>query len=228
MTKFVIDPAPQVCLPIRGFSESFPVRRIYCIGRNYADHAIEMGHDPNKEPPFFFQKNAQNVDTSGTFPYPPQTSDVHHEMELVVALKSGGADISLENALEHVYGYRLGLDMTRCDLQGEAKKLGRPWEVGKSFEKSAPMSELVPASETGHLDQGRICLKVNGEIKQDGDLNQMIWKVPEMIAYLSRFYDIAGGDLIMSGTPAGVGPIQRGDKMECEIENLGTMTIEVI
>ena len=228
MTKFVIDPAPQVCLPIRGFSESFPVRRIYCIGRNYADHAIEMGHDPHKEPPFFFQKNAQNVDTSGTFPYPPQTSDVHHEMELVVALKSGGAEISLDNALEHVYGYGLGLDMTRRDLQGEAKKLGRPWEVGKSFEKSAPMSELVPASETGHLDQGRICLKVNGEIKQDGDLNQMIWKVPEMIAYLSRFYDIAGGDLIMSGTPAGVGPIQRGDKMECEIEHLGTMTIEVI
>ena len=228
MTKFVIDPAPQVCLPIRGSNESFPVRRIYCIGRNYADHAIEMGHDPNKEPPFFFQKNAQNVDTSGTFPYPPQTSDVHYEMELVVALKSGGADISLDAALEHVYGYGLGLDMTRRDLQGEAKKLGRPWEVGKSFEKSAPMSELVNASETGYLDQGRICLKVNGEVKQDGDLNQMIWKVPEMIAYLSRFYDIAGGDLIMSGTPAGVGPVQRGDKIECEIENLGTMTFEVI
>ena len=156
MTKFVIDPAPQVCLPIRGSNESFPVRRIYCIGRNYADHAIEMGHDPNKEPPFFFQKNVQNVDTSGTFPYPPQTSDVHYEMELVIALKSGGADISLEAALEHVYGYGLGLDMTRRDLQGEAKKLGRPWEVGKSFEKSAPMTELVPASETGHLDQGRI------------------------------------------------------------------------
>ena len=215
-------------LSIQYSNESFPVRRIYCIGRNYADHAIEMGHDPNKEPPFFFQKNAQNVDTSGTFPYPPQTSDVHYEMELVVALKSGGADISLDGALEHVYGYGLGLDMTRRDLQGEAKKLGRPWEVGKSFEKSAPMSELVPASETGHLDQGRICLKVNGETKQDGDLNQMIWKVPEMIAYLSRFYDIAGGDLIMSGTPAGVGPVQRGDKIECEIENLGTMTVEVI
>ena len=215
-------------LSIQYSNESFPVRRIYCIGRNYADHAIEMGHDPNKEPPFFFQKNAQNVDTSGTFPYPPQTSDVHYEMELVVALKSGGADISLDTALEHVYGYGLGLDMTRRDLQGEAKKLGRPWEVGKSFEKSAPMTELVPASETGHLDQGRICLKVNGETKQDGDLNQMIWKVPEMIAYLSRFYDIAGGDLIMSGTPAGVGPVQQGDKIECEIENLGTMTVEVI
>ncbi|MBT7204691.1 MAG: fumarylacetoacetate hydrolase family protein [Deltaproteobacteria bacterium] len=228
MTKFVIDPAPKVCLPIRGSNESFPVRRIYCIGRNYGDHAIEMGHDPNKESPFFFQKNAQNVDTSGKFPFPPQTSDVHHEIELVVALKSGGTDISLDNALEHVYGYGLGLDMTRRDLQGEAKKLGRPWEVGKSFEKSAPMSELVPASETRHLDQGRICLKVNGEIKQDGNLNQMIWKVPEMIAYLSRFYDIAGGDLIMSGTPAGVGPIQRGDKMDCEIENLATLTVEVI
>ena len=228
MTKFVIDPAPQVCLPIRGSNESFPVRRIYCIGRNYGDHAIEMGHDPNKESPFFFQKNAQNVDTSGKFPFPPQTSDVHHEIELVVALKSGGTDISLDKALEHVYGYGLGLDMTRRDLQGEAKKLGRPWEVGKSFEKSAPMSELVPASETRHLDQGRICLKVNGEIKQDGNLNQMIWKVPEMIAYLSRFYDIAGGDLIMSGTPAGVGPIQRGDKMDCEIENLATLTVEVI
>ena len=146
----------------------------------------------------------------------------------MVALKIGGADISLDAALEHVYGYGLGLDMTRRDLQGEAKKLGRPWEVGKSFEKSAPMSELVPSSETGHLDQGRICLRVNEEIKQDGDLNQMIWKVPEMIAYLSRFYDIAGGDLIMSGTPAGVGPVQRGDKIECEIENLGTMTVEVI
>ncbi|MBT6727755.1 MAG: fumarylacetoacetate hydrolase family protein [Deltaproteobacteria bacterium] len=228
MTKFVIDPAPKVCLPIRGSNESFPVRRIYCIGRNYGDHAIEMGHDPNKESPFFFQKNAQNVDTSGKFPFPPQTSDVHHEIELVVALKSGGTDISLDKALEHVYGYGLGLDMTRRDLQGEAKKLGRPWEVGKSFEKSAPMSELVPASETRHLDQGRICLKVNGEIKQDGNLNQMIWKVPEMIAYLSRFYDIAGGDLIMSGTPAGVGPIQRGDKMDCEIENLATLTVEVI
>ena len=215
-------------LSIHYSNQSFPVRKIYCIGRNYADHAIEMGHDPNKEPPFSFQKNAQNVDTSGTFPYPPQTSDVHYEMELVVALKSGGADISLDAALEHVYGYGLGLDMTRRDLQGEAKKLGRPWEVGKSFEKSAPMSELVPASETGHLDQGRICLKVNGETKQDGDLNQMIWKVPEMIAYLSRFYDIAGGDLIMSGTPAGVGPVQRGDKIECEIENLATMTVVVI
>ena len=147
MIKFVIDPAPKVCLPIRGSNESFPVCRIYCIGRNYADHAIEMGHDPNKEPPFFFQKNAQNVDTSGTFPYPPQTSDVCYEMELVVAPKSGGADISLNAALDHVYGYGLGLDMTRRDFQGEAEKLGRPWEVGKSFKRSAP--SLFPRVRPG-------------------------------------------------------------------------------
>ena len=186
-----------------------------------------MGHEPNKEPHVYFHKTAKNADTSGTFPYPPQTSDVHYEADFMVALKSGLADISLEATLEHVLGYGLGLDMTRGDLQGVVKKLGRPWEVGKSFEKSAPMTELVPASETGHLDQGRICLKVNGEFKQDGELNQMIWKVPEMIAYLSRFYDISGGNWIMSGTPVGVGPVQRGDKIECEIKKLGTMTVEV-
>jgi fumarylpyruvate hydrolase len=163
---YIFTPAPQVSLPIRGLDAQFPVRRIYCIGRNYADHAIEMGHDPNREAPFFFQKNAQNIDISGTFPYPPQTSDVHHEIELVVALKSGGADISEDDAMQHVYGYAVALDMTRRDLQGEAKKTGRPWEIGKAFERSAPMSALVPASETGHLDAGRISLKVNDEIRQ--------------------------------------------------------------
>jgi fumarylpyruvate hydrolase len=149
-------------------------------------------------------------------------------MELVVALKSGGTDISLNNALDHVYGYGLGLDMTRRDLQRVAKKLGRPWEIGKSFERSTLMSELVPASETGHLEQGQICLKVNREIKKNGDLNQMIWKVPEMIAYLSKIYDIADGNVIMSGTQAGVVPVQKGVQLECKIENLGTMTVEVI
>ena len=228
MTNYVIEPAQQVVLPVRGSDAKFPVRRIYCIGRNYADHAIEMGHDPDKEPPFFFQKNADNIDTSGNFPYPPQTSDVHFEMEMVVALKSGGVDIAEDKALEHVYGYGLGLDMTRRDLQGEAKKMGRPWEIGKAFERSAPMSELVPASETGHLDHGRVTLAVNGETRQDGDLNQMIWKVPEMIAYLSRFYDIAAGDLIMSGTPAGVGAIQRGDVLVGTVENLGSFTVTVV
>ncbi len=228
MTNYVIEPPAQVSLPVRGTDARFPVRRIYCIGRNYADHAIEMGHDPNKEPPFFFQKNTENVDTSGKFPYPPQTSDVHHEMEMVVALKSGGANISEADALQHVFGYGLGLDMTRRDLQGEAKKLGRPWEVGKAFERSAPMSELVPASQTGHLDKGRIALQINGKERQVGDLNQMIWKVPEMIAYLSRFYDIAAGDLIMSGTPAGVGPVVRGDVMVGDIEGLGSFTVTVV
>jgi fumarylpyruvate hydrolase len=153
---------------------------------------------------------------------------VHFEMEMVVALKSGGADIAEASALDHVYGYGLGLDMTRRDLQGQAKKTGRPWEIGKAFERSAPMSALVPVSEIGHLDQGRIALEVNGEIRQEGDLNQMVWKVPEMISYLSRFYDIAAGDLIMSGTPAGVGPIQRGDVMVGSIERLGLITVSVI
>ena len=228
MTKYVIEPAQQVVLPVRGSDAKFPVRRIYCIGRNYADHAIEMGHDPDKEPPFFFQKNADNIDTSGNFPYPPRTQDVHFEMEMVVALKSGGVDIKEDKALEHVYGYGLGLDMTRRDLQGEAKKMGRPWEIGKAFERSAPMSELVSASEVGHLDHGRVTLAVNGQIRQDGDLNQMIWKVPEMISYLSRFYDIAAGDLIMSGTPAGVGAIQRGDVLVGSIENLGSLRVTVV
>ena len=225
---YIFTPAPQVSLPIRGLDAQFPVRRIYCIGRNYADHAIEMGHDPNREAPFFFQKNAQNIDISGTFPYPPQTSDVHHEIELVVALQSGGADISEDDAMQHVYGYAVALDMTRRDLQGEAKKTGRPWEIGKAFERSAPMSALVPASEAGHLDAGRISLKINDEIRQDGDLNQMIWKVPEMISYLSRFYDIAAGDLIMSGTPAGVGPVAKGDILTGEIEGLGTLVTHVV
>ena len=174
MTNYVIEPAQQVSLPVRGSDAVFPVRRIYCIGRNYADHAIEMGHDPDKEPPFFFQKNAENVDTGGEFPYPPQNSDVHFEMEMIVALKSGGVDIREEDALDHVFGYGLGLDMTRRDLQGEAKKMGRPWEIGKAFERSAPMSELVPASDTGHLEQGRVALQVNGAERQIGDMNQMI------------------------------------------------------
>ena len=175
-----------------------------------------------------FQKNAENVDTSGEFPYPPQTSDVHFEMEMIVALKSGGVDIRQEDALNHVFGYGLGLDMTRRDLQGEAKKLGRPWEIGKAFERSAPMSELVSASDTGHLDQGRSALQVNGVERQIGDVNQRIWKVPDMIAYFSRFYDIAAGDLVMSGTPAGVGPIDRGDVMVGEVEGIGSFTVTVV
>ena len=187
-----------------------------------------MGGDPDREEPFFFQKNAQNVDASGEFPYPPESSDVHHEMELVVALHSGGANISVDDALSHVFGYAPGLDMTRRDLQAQAKETRRPWEPGKAFERSAPTGELVPATECGHPASGRIMLRVNGEIRQDGDMNQMIWKVPEMIAYLSRFYDIAAGDLIMSGTPSGVGAVQRGDVLEGHIDGVGDLHCKVV
>jgi len=228
MSETVIQAEPTVTLPVKGTDARFPVRRVYCIGRNYAAHAIEMGHDPDREPPFFFQKNPDNLDASGEFPYPSHTSDVHHEVEMAVMLKSGGTNISVDSALEHVYGYALSLDMTRRDLQGEQKKLGRPWEIGKAFERSAPVGEIHPASETGHLDAGEITLKVNGEVRQQGDLNQMIWKIPEMIAYLSEYYVLAPGDVILSGTPAGVGPIERGDKMEISVAGLGSMEVSVV
>ncbi|MFV2035503.1 MAG: fumarylacetoacetate hydrolase family protein [Halocynthiibacter sp.] len=228
MTNYVIDPPEQVAVAVNGAGGVFPVRRIYCIGRNYADHAIEMGHDPDREPPFFFQKNPNNVDQSGVFRYPPHTSDVHFEIEMVVALKSGGCNIAVGDALDHVYGYGVGLDMTRRDLQGQMKKMGRPWEIGKAFEYSAPMGPITPVANTGHLESGKIELKVNGTQRQIGDLNQMIWKVPEMINYLSEYYEIAAGDLIMSGTPAGVGPIRRGDVMVGSVEGIGDIEIKVV
>lgn len=228
MSNYTITAPEVVALPVSGTDATFPVRRVYCIGRNYAAHAVEMGHDPDREPPFFFQKNPNNLDPSGEFPYPPKSSDVHHEIEMAVMLKSGGDNISIENALDHVFGYALSLDMTRRDLQGEQKKMGRPWEIGKAFERSAPMGIIHPVESVGHLDQGRVELKVNGEIKQEGDLNQMIWKVPEMISYLSDYFTLAAGDVILSGTPAGVGPIVKGDSMEISVEGLGSMTIPVV
>lgn len=227
MTDFVIPAPPVPTIPVSG-GGAFPVRRVYCIGRNYAAHAVEMGHDPDREPPFFFQKNPNNLDASGEFPYPPHSNDVHHEVELVVALKSGGTNIPLDKALDHVWGYAVSLDMTRRDLQGEAKKLGRPWEIGKAFERSGPVGPLHPAAKTGHLAQGRIELKVNGALKQEGDMNQMIWKVPEMISYLSEYFELQAGDVIMSGTPAGVGAVVRGDVMEATIEGLGSLTVKVV
>jgi len=228
-TKYVIDPPRLAALPVRGTDALFPVRRIYCVGRNYAAHAIEMGHDPNKEPPFFFQKNPDNIILSGApFPYPPKTSDVHFEIEMVVALGKGGKDIPVEQALDHIFGYGVGLDMTRRDLQGEAKELRRPWEVGKAFEASAPCTELVRASEIGHPDHGAIWLDVNGERKQTGDLNQLIWKVPEMISYLSGLFELAPGDIIMSGTPAGVGAIRPGDVMHGFVEGVGELHTPVV
>jgi fumarylpyruvate hydrolase len=225
---YAFETPTQPSLPVRGTTKRFPIHRIYCIGRNYADHAVEMGHDPDKEPPFFFQKNPDNVLVGEDFPYPAQTSDVHHEFELVVALDKGGKDIPIDSALSLVFGYGVGLDMTRRDLQGEAKKLGRPWEVGKAFEHSAPCSELIPATQTGHPDHGRIVFKVNGEVRQNGNLNQMIWKVAEQISILSRFFELKPGDLIMTGTPAGVGPVQRGDELEGEVEGICGIRIKVV
>jgi len=228
MKDYVIAPPAQVVAPVVNSDSVFPVRRIYCIGRNYADHAIEMGHDPDREPPFFFQKNPDNLDFSGTFTYPEKSNDVHYEMELVIAIGKGGKNISLDNAREHVYGYAMGLDMTRRDLQSNMKKMGRPWEIGKAFEKSAPMGPIMPASDLGHPAEGLIDLKVNGLLKQKGNLNQMIWKTAEMINYLSEYYELAAGDLIMSGTPAGVGPIVKGDVMTGSVAGMGALIVTVV
>ena len=227
MPDFVIPAPTTPSIPVSG-GGAFPVRRVYCIGRNYAAHAIEMGHDPDREAPFFFQKNPNNLDSTGEFPYPPHSSDVHHEVELVVALKSGGSNIPLDQALNHVWGYAVSLDMTRRDLQGEAKKQGRPWEIGKAFERSGPVGPLHSVEKVGHLGHGRIELKVNGALKQEGDMNQMIWKVPEMISYLSEYFELQAGDVIMSGTPSGVGAVVRGDVMEASIEGLGNLVVKVV
>jgi fumarylpyruvate hydrolase len=227
MADFVITPPERPVVPVRG-GGCFPVRRVYCIGRNYAAHAVEMGHDPDKEPPFFFQKNPDNLDASGEFPYPVRSADVHFEVEMAVALKSGGTQISPERALEHVWGYAVALDMTRRDLQGEAKKLGRPWEIGKAFERSAPIGLLAPTAEVGHPDAGAITLTVNGEVRQQGDLNQMIWKVSEIISYLSDYFALAAGDMILTGTPAGVGAVARGDRLEARIDALEPHDVRVV
>jgi fumarylpyruvate hydrolase len=225
---YVFEPAAPAVLPVAGSRQLFPVHRIYCVGRNYAAHAVEMGHDPNKEPPFFFQKNPDNIVLSGEFPYPSASNDVHHEIEMVVALKSGGTGIPVGKALDCVFGYGVGLDMTRRDLQGKAKDMGRPWEVGKAFEASAPCSPLVPVSRIGHPAQGAVWLDVNGERRQTGDLNQLIWKVPEMIAYLSGLFRLAPGDVIMSGTPAGVGAVQRGDALKGHVDGVGDIEVRVV
>ena len=228
MPDFVFAPPPPVALPVAGTDATFPVRRVYCIGRNYAAHAIEMGHDPDREPPFFFQKNPDNLDPSGLFPYPTLTADVHHEVELAVALGAGGTHIAVDDALRHVFGYALALDMTRRDLQAAAKKQGRPWEIAKAFEHSAPVGPIHPARAVGHLDAGRISLTVNGVLRQDGDLGQMIWKVPEIISVLSGAFELAAGDVILTGTPAGVGAVALGDVMEAAIDGLGRMRVTVV
>ena len=226
---FVI-PVPAIpALDVKGTEAKFPVHRIYCIGRNYAEHAREMGHDPDREPPFFFQKPADALlPNGGDFPYPAKTSDLHFELELVVALGQGGVNREAAKALDYVYGYAVGIDMTRRDLQAEAKKLGRPWEVGKAFEKSAPCSAIVPASQIGHPSQGAIWLTVNGKTRQRGDLSQLIWSIPESISHLSSFFTLAPGDLLFTGTPAGVGATQRGDRLQGGVDGVGEIEIRVV
>ena len=225
-----IFPAPaHPVLPVEGSAIIFPIHRIYCVGRNYAAHSIEMGHDPNREEPFFFQKNPDNiVPQGGNFKYPTKTLDVHHEIELVVALGKGGVSINPSEAMDLIFGYAVGLDMTRRDLQAQLKKMGRPWEVGKAFDGSAPCSGILQASKIGYLEKGRIWLEKNGAVCQNGDLAQMIWKVPEIIAVLSEYFSLAAGDLIFTGTPAGVGPVSRGDFLHCEIEGIGQLEVTVI
>jgi len=222
-------PAPEIpTVPVADSDARFPVHRIYCVGRNYADHAREMGHDPDREPPFFFQKNPGNVVTDGRFPYPPLSKDVQFEVELVVALGAGGSNLDPAAAGGLIFGYAVGLDMTRRDLQGAAKKLGRPWEVGKAFEASAPIGPVVPASVVGHLASGAIWLDVNGVRRQSGDLGQMIWSIPQQIAILSTLFTLRAGDLVMTGTPAGVGPIAVGDRMRAHVDGLPALEVVVV
>jgi fumarylpyruvate hydrolase len=225
MTDYVISPPPQAALAIVGSPKLFPVRRIWCVGRNYLEHIKEMGQD-EREPPFFFAKPVDAiVPDGGMVPFPPVTKDLHFEVELVVALKSGGRNIPADKALDCVWGYGVGIDLTRRDLQIASRNIKRPWEIGKAFDASAPMGALKPASEIGHPKKGRIHLKQNGAVKQDGDLEQMIWDVPGVINQLSQMVGLEAGDVIMTGTPAGVGQIAVGDKLECEIEGVGKLTV---
>lgn len=225
---FVIPPPPQPSVHVNGSSDLFAVRRIWCVGRNYAAHAREMGGDPNREPPFFFAKPGDAVVMTGTrIPYPPATQNLHHEVELVVALKSGGQNLAPETALSHVFGYAVGIDLTRRDLQEQAKKAGRPWETGKGFDASAPIGKIHPASETGHPSQGVIELSVNGAVRQTGDLADMIWPVAEVISHLSRLVRLEAGDLIFTGTPEGVGPLNRGDHVTARIEGVGSLDVTI-
>lgn len=221
-------PAPVITtVPVVG-GDPFPVRRIYCVGRNYAAHAREMGHDPNREPPFFFMKPSDAiVPTDTVVRYPAKTNDYQHEIELVVALGKGGRDVSVEQALSLVFGYAVGLDMTRRDIQSEAKKLSRPWDMAKGFDQSAPCAPLVPVTQSGHLDKGAIWLKVNCEVRQQGDLSDLIWSVAETISYLSGLVELFPGDLIYTGTPEGVGAVVKGDHLQGHVDGLPALNITI-
>ncbi len=228
MDHFVFSPSAVSAIPVAG-GGLFPVRRIFCVGRNYAEHVREMGGDPDREDPFFFTKPADAVVIEGAAtPYPPATSDLHHEMELVVAIGAGGAEIDEAHALDHIFGYAAGLDMTRRDLQAAAKKAGRPWDMSKGFDHSAPIGDIAPAATIGHPASGLIELTVNGKVRQSSDLAKMIWTVPETIAYLSRQVRLCPGDLIMTGTPEGVAAVVKGDLLEGRIAGVGNVRTQII
>ncbi|MBB1601017.1 fumarylacetoacetate hydrolase family protein [Variovorax sp. UMC13] len=231
MTGFVL-PAPAVTsVPVAGGRGAFPVRRVYCVGRNYADHALEMGVDPRAEPPFFFCKPTDTVVSNPTgavpVPYPPQTQNLHHEVELVVAIGKGGANIAVEDAASHICGHAIGIDMTRRDLQLAMRKSGKSWEIGKTFERCAPVGPIVPLDQTGELTQGAIALTVNGAPRQASDLSKLIWSTREIIAALSRYFTLAPGDLIFTGTPEGVGAVVEGDLLEASVAGLGTLQVRI-
>lgn len=226
---YAFPPPPLPAVPVLG-GAPFPVRRIFCVGRNYAEHAREMGSDPVREKPFFFTKPADAVLADGSvMAYPPATAELHHEVELVVAIGKGGRDIAAERVnAEHVFGYAVGLDMTRRDLQAAAKAKGRPWDMAKGFDKSAPVSAISPLSRTGVIAAAPIELRVNGELRQSGDVAEMIWSVPEIVHGLSSLVELAPGDLIFTGTPAGVGPVVRGDRLEAAVQGLAPLVVTVV
>lgn len=226
--SWIIEPVEQCVLPVAGSESRFPVGNIFCVGRNYADHAVEMGGDPNREPPFFFIKpNFALLPPGRDMTYPGHSDDVHHEVEMVVALGQGGQNISVEDAMQLVFGFAVGLDMTRRDRQAEAKEQRRPWEAGKSFVHAAPCSAITPIAQAGRMESAGIRLMINGDLCQVGDVNQMIWKIPEIISRLSELFVLQPGDLIYTGTPAGVGPVQPGDELVATVDGLTELVFRI-
>lgn len=231
--SYVFSPPEQVSVPVKNSDQRVPVRRVYCVGRNYAAHAIEMGFDPNREPPFFFCKPTDAIvpieeGKTYAWPYPSKTQNLHYEAELVAVIGKGGANIAVETALTHVWGYAVGLDMTRRDLQIEMREMGRPWEVGKAFDHSAPIGPIYPVEQVGHIATGAIWLQVDGEDRQRSDVSHLIWSVAETVAYLSTLFTLAPGDLIFTGTPEGVGAVHKGQQIRLGVEGLGELCLDVM
>lgn len=225
-SEYVLEPVEASTIPVVGSGQDFTVRRIWCVGRNFADHAKEMGHDPNREPPFFFSKPSDAVVVDGgELDFPTQTQNLHHEIELAVAIGRRGRDVSIEDARSLVFGYAVALDMTRRDLQDDAKRLSRPWAIAKGFDESCPISKITPASAAGTVQTGQIELHVNGDLRQAGDLAQMIWSIEECISILSSYVELRSGDLLLTGTPAGVGPVLPGDQLDGMVEGIGELSV---